>query len=634
MSAILGRIRFDGGCVDERQFRRAFAELRPGRVARSDWLVTGPLALGHHDSGLDESAPQPVTKGNLTLVADARIYNRADLARALNCSADQFSNAELILEAYLRWGPEFLQRMNGDFGIALYDADKRELFLARDHIGARPLFWTKRGDEVLFATLLHGLTAFQDLRWPLSEKRVADFLCNPKDRQLKSFLDGVEAVGPGQWLCIADGQVTRQCWWDPDAIAPRTNITPAGAQEELRALTETAIRSRLPRNASVGTHFSGGIDSTLVTILASKALQACGSNLAAAYTWSPPVDENYPDMGVGDERRLIAAQCEELGVPARFGAATPASIEALIAQPMELQGTADLADELPVIAQAQLDGIGVMLSGWGGDEVFSSHGIGHFAWLLRQGRLRKVLRIARLYGGGLRRPHHMIGFLWRAAIVPMLPDPIYRRFSPFPDLYSGGAFPSASMRALYHNTEPAPEVRLLPDADAYMRQLLKMGHISERMETWAAWSANAGFEYRYPLVDRNLLEFILSLPPDIRFGDGTGRYLAWHAFATLLPRGVKKDDLANEKLRSDSRLEWWRMLAEDTQQGRLDAPCPWLDMPALRAMICQRPPSDNFAQTSALARFYVAMRIHAMYRRLQSGVGAITTNPPKDRGSV
>ncbi|MGY6552409.1 MAG: asparagine synthetase B family protein [Erythrobacter sp.] len=632
MSAILGRVSFDGAPVDRQGFRFAFDALCPARTVRSDWSVKGSVALGHHDSGLDLAAPQPVIRGSLTLVADAALYNRDDLARALDCSVDKTSTAELILEAYLRWGAAFLQRINGDFGIAIYDADKGELFLARDHIGARPLFWTKRGNEVLFATFLHGLTAFNDLRWPLSETRIARYLFKPHDHPLESFLDGVEAVGPGQWLRISAGQVTRQCWWDPDAIAPRTDLTSAAAQEELRALTEAAVRSRLPRNAPVGTHFSGGIDSTLVTILASKALQARGSNLAAAYTWSPPVGENYPDMGVYDERRLIAAQCEELGVPARFGAATPASFEALIMQPMELQGTADLADELPVIAQGQLDGIGVMLSGWGGDEVFSTHGNGHLAWLLRQGRLREVLRFARLYGGGLRRPHHMLGFLWRAVIVPMLPDPIYRRFSPFSNLYGGGVFPSASMRALYHNTETPPEVRLLPDADAYMRQLLKMGHIAERMATWAAWSTNAGFEYRYPLADRHLLEFLLSLPPDIRFGDGTARYLAWHTFRSLLPRGVKKDDLANEKLRLDNRLGWWHMLAEDTQQGRLDASCPWLDMHALKATICQEPPSDFLAQISAFARFYVAMRIHAMYTRASAANGATSTNPAPGTG--
>ncbi|NBB99162.1 MAG: hypothetical protein GVY34_13515 [Alphaproteobacteria bacterium] len=615
MTAILGRVALDGRPVDEQRFRHAFDALRPARAARSDVSVSGTVGVGHHDSGLDGAAPQPVTEGPLTLVADARLYNREDLARALDCPADVTSDAGLILRAYIRWGADCLQRINGDFGIAIHDAETRDIFLARDHIGARPLFWTRRGNEVLFATLLHGLTAFDDLRWPLSEARIARYLCNPHDHRLESFLDGVEAVGPGQWLRISAGQVTRQRWWDPDTIARRTDITPAAAQEEMRALTGAAIRARLPRNAPVGAHFSGGIDSTLVTIMASQALQARGANLTGAYAWCPPVDEHYPDMGVGDERRVIAAQCADLGVPARFGAASGATFEALVAQPMELQGTADLMDELPVIAQAQGDGLGVMLSGWGGDEVFSSHGIGHAAWLLRHGRMAEVLRLARRYGGGLRRPHRMAGLVWRAGIVPLLPGPVYRHFQPFDDLYGDGAFPSAQMKALDRHAAPSPGIRLRPDADAYTRQLLQMGHIAERMETWAAWSAPAGFEYRYPLVDRPLLEFLLSLPPDIRFGDGSGRYLARQAFRPLLPRGLKKNDLANEKLRLDNRLGWWRMLAADARAGRFDASCPWLDMDALKRTVSQQPPKDKFAQISAFARVLVALRVHAMQTR-------------------
>lgn len=618
MTAILGRIAFDRRAMNEQVFRHAFDALRPPRSVRSDLSLNGACAMGHHDIVLGIASPQLVTEGRLTLVADARIYNRDDVAGALACSLKGTSDAHLILRAFTHWGPQCLQRINGDFGIAIYDADKRELFLARDHIGARPLFWTRRGNEVLFATLLHGLRAFYDLQWPLSETRIARYLRNPHDFRLESFLEGVEAVGPGEWLRISAGQVTRHRWWDPDLIAQRTDITPAAAQEEMRALTDAAIRARLPRNAPVGAHFSGGIDSTLVTIMASKALQERGSNLAAAYTWSPPVDDRYPDMGKGDERRVIAAQCAELGVPARYGTARPETFEALVAQPMELQGTADLMDELPIIAQAQGDGLGVMLSGWGGDEVFSSHGFGHVAWLLRRGRLRTVLRLARRNGGGLRRPHRMAGVIWRAGIVPMLPEPLYRQFQPFADLYGDGAFPSAQITTLPQDTAPSPAIRLLPDADVYMRQVLQLGHLSERMATWAAWCAPAGFEYRYPLLDRHLLEFMLSLPPDIRFGDGSGRYLVSKAFKAHLPKGAKKNDPANEKLRLRNRLGWWQMLAADAAQGRFDEACPWLDMDALKATVQTAPPKEKLAQISAFARIFVATRIHAMHARVNA----------------
>ena len=618
MAAILGRVAFDGRPVNERLFRRAFDALRPARCTRSDMVVAGATGFGHHDSGLNGAAPQPLQDGSLTLVADARLYNREDVARALDVRAQEHSDASLILRAYGRWGAGCLAYLNGDFGFAIHDRSTGEVFLARDHIGARPLFWTRRGGEVLFATLLHGMTGFDDLDWPLSEARIARYLCNPNDFRLESFLDGVEAVGPGHWVQIRAGLVTRERWWNPAALQERAGITPEAALEELRARTETAVRVRLPADAPVGAHFSGGIDSTLVTLLASQSLKDSGRNLAGAYAWCPPVSDRAPDMGRRDERRMITAQCAAIDVPARFGAATGATFDTLAALPMELQGTADLMDELPIIEQAQSDGLGVMLSGWGGDEVFSTHGIGHLAWLLRNRRPGPVLQVARRFGGGLRRPHRMAALLWRASIVPMLPDALYKHFSPFSDIYSDGAFPSAACRRIYETLDQSPSVRLLPDADAYMQSLLLKGHIAERMATWTAWSAPAGFEYRYPLTDRSLLEFMLTLPRDIRFGDGTGRYLARRAFAQLLPEGVNKTDIANEKLRGDNRLEWSRILAEDLRKGRFARACPWLDMTAMTDMILQEPSRDKGAQVKAFARLFVAIRVYEIYRRTHS----------------
>lgn len=616
MGAILGRVALNGKPVQEGTFRQAFDTLRPASCARSDMHVTGDAGYGHHDSGLGRVSPQPVNEGPLTIVADARLYNRDDLARELDVASGEFSDAALILQAYVRWGEACLSRINGDFGFVIHDRERSEVFLARDHIGVRPLYWTLRGGEVLFATLLKGLTGFTDLTWPLSESRIARYLCNPMDVRLESFLDGVEEVGPGCWLKIrSEGEIIRQRWWNPGEIPERTGITLDAALEEFLALTERAVRVRLPEHGRVGSHFSGGIDSTLVTLIAARQMQGMSRNLTGAYAWSPPVETRYPDMGRRDERNLIAEQCHEINVPARYGGASGATFEALIAHPMELEGTADLMDELPIIEQARADGLGVMLSGWGGDEVFSSHGIGHLAWLLRKCRIGSALQLSRKTAGGLRRVKRMAAYLWRAGIVPMLPDLVYRRFNPYTDLYGGGAFPSDAMKQLDQQFEHQEGVRLVPDADAYMRSLLLNGHIGERMATWAAWAAPAGFEYRYPLTDRHLLDFILSLPREIRFGDGTSRFLVRRAFADLLPKGANKNDVANEKLRLDNRLEWWRMLGFDAQQGRFEVACRWLDMSALRKVVTKEPPIDSDAQIKDFARFFVAMRVLGMDRR-------------------
>jgi asparagine synthase (glutamine-hydrolysing) len=553
--------------------------------------------------------------GSLSLFADVYLYDGHDLAFDLDLSPRDCTDALKILRAYSRWGPECLKRLNGDFTFAIYDRVRHEVFFARDHIGTKPLFWSHSGDKAFFSTSLQGLLEIRDCAWQLSQERLARFLHNPLDAPHESFIKGVEALGPGHWVRICKSKVTRERWWKPENLPERSCITPKAAEEELRHLTRRAVEVRLPPDGAVGGHFSGGVDSTLVTLMATEILRTKGSDLAAAYTWSPPFSQRDPDMGRHDERRLISAQCETLGVPLRFGGATGKTFETLVQQPFELQGTADLMDELPVIEKAQADGLKVMLSGWGGDEVFSNHGIGHLAWLLRHGHLGSVLRVARRYGGGLRRPHRMASFLWEKAVVPMLPDRFYSRFNPFVDLYGEGAFPSREMKLLYRELEKPTPSRIVADADAYIQSLLLNGHIGERMATWAAWAEPAGFEYRYPLTDRRLMEFVLSLPRSIRFVDGTGRNFVRKAFSDILPKGVNKADPANERRRLENRLAYWQTLSAEAKKGRFDLDCPWLDMPALRRAILQEPPAEKLAQISTFARIFVAVRAYEMYRR-------------------
>ncbi len=634
MGFILGRValgdRAAGAQIDRAVFARAFEALRPGRVARSDMQVVPDAGYGYHaQTGIDQSGAetleQPLRLGALTVLADARLYNRADLARALGVKAD-LADIGLIALAYQRWGADCLAHMNGDFAFAIHDTAAGEVFLARDHIGVRPLYWTERKGTLIFATLLQGLVGFDDLDWPANEERIARFLRNPHDFRTESFLQDVEIVGPGHWVRISAQGVTRQRWWDPAAVPRHDQITAQEAHEELRALTRAAVAARLPAAAAaasdapapVGVHFSGGVDSTLMLILAQEALAARGTRLTAAYAWCPPLGPEAPDMGPRDERHLLTARCDALGVPLRYGAADGTALDALARMPMELQGMADLFDEVPVLQQIAADGVEVVLSGWGGDEGLSTHGLGHFAWLARRGQLRPVLRAARRMSGGLRHPLRIARFLMSQAVAPSLPDWVNRRFRYFDEIYPESIYPSAPMRARIDALPPMPMARLVPDADRFMHVAFLNGHLGERMASWAAWSAPLGFEYRYPLTDRALLDFLLGLPREIRFGTGMSRFLMGQLFGDILPRGVTKADLANQRKRAESFRTWRQMMIRDLEAGRFDADCPWLDMPALRAAIRTPIPEDVGALTLQIGYQFEALRIYEMWRRHQA----------------
>jgi asparagine synthase (glutamine-hydrolysing) len=199
--------------------------------------------------------------------------------------------------------------------------------------------------------------------------------------------------------------------------------------------------------------------------------------------------------------------------------------------------------------------------------------------------------------------------------VPNLPNWAYLWFNPFLELEASDGFVSDALQALVDPASQPSPVRLLADPDAYLHRIINQGHIGERMATWAAWSAPAGFEYRYPLTDRRLWEFMLGLPAALRFGHGRPRWLARKAFADRLPKGLSKADVANEKRRHDARMQWWRMLARDAQQGRFDEPCDWLDMKRFKKTLTDPMPQDERLQIITFIHIFVAMRVWAMHRR-------------------
>lgn len=618
MTVLIGQVAVHGRAISQAKLLSTVIKLKSASARRHDALIDNAFAFGAVTSSRNNPSLCLTQIGFTAIVADALLCNRQELCRGLGLRDSTGSDATLILMAYQRWGSACLSRLNGEFAFAIHDSQNGVTFLARDHVGTRPLYWARVGDELLFSSFMDGITSFDGTNWTLSERRIARHLRWPSAVENETFYCDIHSVAPGHWLAFEQGRIRHERWWDPAKLTPQTGVGPAEAVEVLRALTESSIKSRIDGCSAVGTHISGGIDSTLTTLLCDQTMKARGEQISAAYTWSPAISAIHPDMGHHDERRLIGQICSERQLPVVWGEASLETFERLLDQPMELQGVADLVDELPVIEHAAGNGLEVMLSGWGGDEVFSNHAIGYAASLLRQGKLRSALKLARVSGGGFRRPARVVRYLWRAGLVPNLPDFLYRYANPFVELYPDGAFISAELAQSSHLSKPPTPLRLLADPDAYVRNLLLHGHIGERMATWAAWSRAGNFEYRYPLVDRRLLEFILTLSPDIRFGRGAGRRLARSAFPDILPKGLNKQDPANERHRQAFRMAWWRALADQAAEGRFDDPCEWLDMASLREAIVTEPPKDGEIQLKTFAQIFVALRIWSMYQRHKS----------------
>jgi len=622
MSAILGRIEFSGRPVDKNDFRTATAALAHYGADGTGVLIEGSVALGHHHLKVARrSAPevQPLRLGSLLIVADAILDNRKGLAEALRLTpaeADTLPDSALILRAYRKWGADCLDHFLGDYAFAIFDGEKRRLFLARDHIGARPLYWFHHGDTVLFATDIRGLVAFDDINWPIDDALVARYLRNPNEPMTTGFFQGVRILEPGHHLVIDAGGSAEQRWWNPANAKSVRFKRHEDYLERFRELIETSVNDRVDTDFGVSSHISGGIDSTSVTALAARRLRTKGRTLSSAVTWAPPISDQYPDMGPGDERRIIAEICAREGIDCHYGTASGHHFHSYLSWEMELDGTADLWEEIPTLEKTSTGNVRVLLSGWGGDEAFSARGLGYLAHLLKRGHFGRSYRVARAMSGR-RHPAILARVFWEYGIVPMLPGQLYNLFSPFHEIYSTGSFisPSLSKQFFKQSKEKRKGIRLLPDPGDYLRALLLNGHLGARMATWAAWSAAYGVQHRYPLTDRRVIEFVLGTPYEQFFFNGKDRYFSKSALHDCLAGQPRKYDTANEKFRRDQRAGCWALLADDLRSSRLDGPCDWLDMPALREAINDVPNMFGTKEVIAFANLCAAMRIWHMYQR-------------------
>ena len=571
-----------------------------------------------HENGLSGLS---AISDDLIVVADAIIDNRDALLIQLDLIHEKparVSNADLILYAFRKWGMDCLQRMHGDYAFVVIDRQNKEVFLARDHIGTRPLFWSHRENTLLFSTSIEALVNIDDFDWHLDQAVIAEYLACPLTPVSKPFFTNISAVSGGCYTRCCSLKSETKRWWNPETWPKRsTKGLSSSIVHECRRLLNQAVKMRVRTKHSVASHFSGGIDSSGVTILANRYLQTQGANLTAAYTWSPPISSEYPLAKKHDERHLIESISKREHFAIKYGSSDAGYLMEFVDRPMEFESEADLLDELPILKASELDRTKIILSGWGGDEAFSAHGVAQIGFLLRSGKLKEAIAFARQKYKSLRSVRALFKLAWRELIHPILPEKLYHRLHPNQLYRKQTSFASESIirenRKLFRHRHHTIKFGYNPTQN--LKRYLLAGHVQMRMTSWAAWSRPYGYQYRYPLTDRALLEFILSLHPENIYLGNRSRGLARAVLADCVPEDANKRDHANELLRNETRQKGWLALKQSAKQGRYENECPWIDkaafLRALEAIKDQAIPDNSILFYEIL----VAARVWSMYER-------------------
>ncbi|MFM5883786.1 MAG: asparagine synthase (glutamine-hydrolyzing), partial [Novosphingobium sp.] len=243
------------------------------------WTAPG-VGLGHRRLSIIDVAgsPQPMASsdGRAMLVFNGEIYNYRELREELRGGGAQFQtdgDSEVILAAWQRWGPGCLPRLHGMFAFAIYDLTERSLFLARDRLGVKPLFYAPLSDgSIAFASELKGLLAHPLLRREIDPLAIDDYLAWGYVPDHRSILAGVNKLPAGHSLLLRHGAPlpAPAQWWDV-SFAERRRGKPADLEAELLHLMRQAVSSRMVADVPLGAFLSGGVDSSSVVALMAEA---------------------------------------------------------------------------------------------------------------------------------------------------------------------------------------------------------------------------------------------------------------------------------------------------------------------------------------------------------------------------
>jgi asparagine synthase (glutamine-hydrolysing) len=501
---------------------------------------------------------QPISNEDETcwIVHNGEIYNFVGLRSELEGRGHRFrtsSDTEVIVHAYEEWGTACVQRLRGMFAFAIYDKKPKNigagtkestsggeyLFLARDRIGKKPLYYYRDGDCFVFASEIKAILAYPHLSRRVNRRAIPLYLAYGYVPAPYTIFEGIYELPPGHILTVEDGKVGVQEYWDV-SYPPEPDPHPAEQEiiETLQALLEESVRLRLVSDVPLGAFLSGGLDSTAVVAYMARLMDQPVKTFAIGFEDDPSFNElEYARLAA----RALDTDHHEFVV-------RPDAIELLPKLVWHYDQPFADSSAIPTYLVAQLtrEHVTVALTGDGGDELFA--GYERFA----AARLAEVYRrmpqivqsiLARLING-LPESTRYDGFVRRA-----------RRFAesaPFPlaERYLGwvGIFDTDFIRELLSN---GVDLDIVNHFQGYFQNVTEADPIGQLLyvntktylpgdllvKTDRMSMANS-LEARCPLLDQELLEFAACIPTDLKLRRLITKYILKKAMKGLVPQEI------------------------------------------------------------------------------------------------
>jgi asparagine synthase (glutamine-hydrolysing) len=549
MCGILGKIHFNG-IIDKTRFQ-AMRDTMPYRGPDSNglWLNSAEnIGLAHLRLSILDPTPaghQPRVEEahNCVISYNGEVYNYLEIRAVLEKKGYIFetgADTEVVLKAYIEYGYDCLKHFNGMFAIAIWDGNKKELFIARDRLGIKPLYYLQNEDEFIFASetkaILRGLDKKLDLNLHLIDSYMS-FGYIPGENTLHQ---GIKRLMPGHYAILSDGELKITEYWD----LKFNNQDDKGLDyyvDESKKLLESAIDLRLRSDVPLGIFLSGGIDSSAVVGLLAERVEEPLKTFSIGYDFGKGFDETPYAQIIADK---FKTDHHEIKItPSQFKEFIPEYI-ALMDEPV----TEAAAISLFFVAKLAKEKVTVVLSGEGSDEIFAGYDLYQYMSVLEKYRNVVGQGGADFFAGVSNKvlgKSHKVSKYLNMATQPI--EQRYKGMSTYPD-HQKEALYKPEFKALMEQegqVSSRPFSKQLFEKVKGQDQLNKMLYFDTK--TWLVddllikadrMSMGASLELRVPFLDYRLVEFAATIPSHHKIKKGEGKYPLKKMMEGILPNDI------------------------------------------------------------------------------------------------
>ena len=502
-----------------------------------------------------EDGGQPIGNedGSLWIIYNGEAFNYIDLRDELRLKGHRFTtetDTEVLLHLYEEYGPACLEMINGQFALAIWDAHKKELLLARDRLGIRPLFYTCCNDQLIFASEIKALFTHPQVPRGINAEALCQVFTFWTTIGDGTLFENIYELPPGHFMTVKEDRVTRETFWDLPYYAPedRWRGSFAEACEALHDLLLDAVRIRLRADVPVGAYLSGGLDSSLIAAIIARNFNN------RLKTFSIGFEED-----AFDERRYQQHMVNHLQTDHQQAVASNRRIRDHFADLIwHCEKTILRTAPVPLFLLSALvreNQFKVVLTGEGADEVFGGYNIfkeakiRHF-WARQPDSQIRPLLLQKLYPYIFKNPARTRAFLKAFFAVKSgdLEDPCFSHRIRWNNTRKTTSFFSEQVlekldgppwrdQVLAELPPGFADRDLLPRAQHLEMQIFLSNYLLSSQGDRPAMAHS--LEIRLPFLDYRVVDFAARMPPHWKINGLNEKYLLKKSFAGLIPDRVR-----------------------------------------------------------------------------------------------